>query len=36
MGMELGSGSPDAFARFLRLESDKWAAVVKAASIKSE
>ena len=36
IGMEPGSGSPDAFARFLHVESEKWAAVVKAANIKSE
>jgi len=36
MGMEPGGGSPDAFARFLRIESEKWAAVVKAANIRAE
>ena len=36
MGMEPRGGSPDAFARFLRIESEKWAAVVKAANIRAE
>ena len=36
MGMEPGGGSPDAFARFLHAESEKWAAVVKAANIRAE
>ena len=33
MGMEPAGGSPEAFARFLRAESEKWGAVVKAANI---
>src|SRR5439155_25766741 len=36
MGMEAGGGSPEAFARFLHVESEKWAAVVKAANIRAE
>jgi tripartite-type tricarboxylate transporter receptor subunit TctC len=36
MGMEAGSGSPENFARFLHTESQKWAAVVRAANITVE
>ena len=35
-GMEAGGGSPESFARFLHAESQKWAAVVKAARITAE
>lgn len=36
LGMEAGGGSPEAFARFLRAESRKWARVIKSANITVE
>jgi tripartite-type tricarboxylate transporter receptor subunit TctC len=34
-GYEIAGGTPDAFRGFLRLESDKWAGVVRRAGLKS-
>jgi tripartite-type tricarboxylate transporter receptor subunit TctC len=36
LGMEVGGGTPNAFATFLRDESSKWERVVKAAKIRPE
>ncbi|HVO88091.1 MAG TPA: tripartite tricarboxylate transporter substrate binding protein [Casimicrobiaceae bacterium] len=35
-GMEPGRGSPQRFAEFLHAETEKWAAVIKAANIQAE
>jgi tripartite-type tricarboxylate transporter receptor subunit TctC len=36
VGLEAVSNSPDAFAKYIRTETDKWARVVKQANIKVE
>jgi tripartite-type tricarboxylate transporter receptor subunit TctC len=34
-GIDAAGGTPEAFAKFIRAESDKWAPVVKAAGVKA-
>ncbi len=35
IGVEIGGGEPEDFARFIRSEMEKWGRVVRAAAIKS-
>ena len=35
-GNELGGGTPEQFAAFIKVEADRWGKVVKAADIKPE